>query len=189
MSLIYQWFHPWFLSCKIMYKDIMLGVGGGGWRWLMSSDLCYETSWISVNSPSMQLLPKYHQMSNVLTMRKKRKFFFFSFVVSQKNDIPIFVKYLRRDFCFTCCYGNLPFCSGLLLLYFGMMYDCCSVTSDFSSPIWIFWLTSGWLRVELSALPPKEKESKGGRLIVDRGPGNLTQACCFSWVITTCFWF
>lgn len=136
----------WFLSCNIMYKDIMLGVGRIGGK----DEYCLVTYVMIIVdfllTPEMQMLPKYHQLSCV-NMKKKKICFCF---VTKEWYTDICQILLMRSLFLCVNYRIFPFCSGLLSMYFGMMYDdCCSVTSDLTSPIQ-FWLTNGWLLVEMS---------------------------------------
>lgn len=64
----------WFLSCNIMYKDIMLGVGRVGGK----DEYCPVTYVMIIVdfllTPEMQMLPKYHQLS-CFNMKKKEYVF------------------------------------------------------------------------------------------------------------------
>lgn len=168
MSLICQWFHPVFYHAISCIKTYCWGWEGDWWRWLMSSGLCYDTSWLSVNSPSMQMLPKYHQMSCV-NHEKKRTFFFFRFsFLYHKRMIYQYLSSIYED-TLILRVATETFLS--VLDYFRCILVWCMmivVLSHQTSHLRLdFWLTSEWLRVELSTLPPKVYESIGGCLIVD----------------------
>lgn len=145
-------------------------------------------------TPEMQMLPKYHQLSCVDMEKKKKKkrndpFFCLFFCITKEWYTDICQVLLMRLFvlCVNC--RIFPFCYGLLSVYFGMMYDDCrSVTSDLTSQIQ-FWLTNGWLLVEISQ-HQKMYESIYKVAWSWTSGQSLKEACCFSWITMTCwFWF
>lgn len=157
----------------------------------MFSELCYDTSWISVHFPMMQMLPKYHQLSCVNHGAKKENVFFFLY---HKRMIYWYLSSISWwDFSFMCYYGNFPFCYELLSMYLGMMYnDCCSVTSDFSSPTGFFdSLMNDCLLKSQHSPPPKKKKCIQVYEVawLQTSEASLKEACCFSWIMMTCFWF
>lgn len=119
---------------------------------------------------------------HVLTWKEKEKNLFLFCIRKEWHTDIRHVLLMRTLFCVLATESFISLMV-LLSMYFGTMYDdCCSVTSDLTSPI--LFSTSPMDDCFLKSQHPKMYKSLFIKLL---DQVSLNEACCFSWVLK-CFW-